>query len=188
MEKYNIPEPNSLDSMEGINNDNIEKNINESENNSEIIKRKFIEDITGDAKIIINLCSTREQMGLNSLMNKEWVDKLESSTIDLLRISKMDKIDDKEFSEALNEFSKSIYEFGNADKTGVVKEDLDILINFMQVFQGLSSHVEQVKNDIDQNGESEDLLENLEKLQDLSIKRKQYIERLYNMISEYLGR
>lgn len=200
MEQYNIPEANSLNSMEGVNDVDVEKlttpispeeENNESENNSELIIKTFIGDIVEDMENILHLCSVRDDMQLNKLISEEAVKKLKLSRIDMIQMNEADKIDGDEFSEALARFSEAVDEFGRADKERMVREDLDVLRAFHQKFQSLSGHIEETGTGLtktNQDKESGKVIEQLGKLKDILEEKKTYIERRHRAGSKYLGR
>ena len=199
MEKFNIPEENSLNSMEGIDDTIEEKNNSlekskrgnyESENHSEMIIRTFINNITSDIEKILYLCNIREERGLNKLIDEDAIGGLKVSINNLIEISQKDKIDNEEFYDVLTTFSQSLAEFGATDRAGMARDDLEIIRAFHQPFQNLSTHFLELGEElsrINQDDKNKKLIEQLEKIQHISDERIEYIGRLYQLLDRYLN-
>lgn len=168
-----------------------ENDSHELENNSEVLKKEFIIDVTNDAEMILDISFRREDEGLDKFMYLEDLEEFKLTSTNLLEMSNMDEIDNEKLSESLNKFSESLTKFGQTDRRGTTRENLDSLMSFHPVFVSLSDTVEKTgigleKNN--QNGENDELIKSLERLKDLSDKRKDFIKKLYELGSKYLGR
>lgn len=160
------------------------KESHELENNPEVLKREFIINITNDAGMILDICSKREDETLDRFMYLEDLEEFKLTSTNLLEMSNMDEIDNEKLSEALDKFSESLTKFGQTDRRGTTRENLDSLMSFHPVFVDLSDNVEKTRIELEknQNGENDKLIKSLERLKELSDKRKDFIQRLYELV------